>query len=86
MDENKVKAIVSYLEGAEKELAQQFSKHRVITAKTCLAAGFVENVLNAPMLRGLINLLAPFVKNHKVKTAIKMLQEGLEEEKKKNIK
>lgn len=86
MDEHKFKAIVSCLEGAERELAQQFSKHRVITAKTCLEAGFIENILNAPMLRSLINLLAPFIKNHKVKTAVKMLQEGLEEEKLKEKK
>ena len=86
MNEDKFNAIVSYLNGAERELAQNFSKHKMVVARTCLEAGFVENVLNAPMLRSLINLLAPFTKNNKVKTAVKMLQEGLEEEKLKEKK
>jgi hypothetical protein len=80
MDESKGKSIIAYLNNVEKEFARDFAKERIIAARTCFEAGFVENLLNGPMIRSIINLLAPFIKNQKVKSAVKLLQEGLREE------
>lgn len=80
MDESKGKSIIAYLNNVEREFARSFAKERIIMARTCFEAGFVENLLDAPMIRSIINLLAPFIKNQKVKSAVRLLQEGLNEE------
>jgi hypothetical protein len=83
MEKSTAESILACLKNADKEFARDFAKQRIITVRDMIEAGFVENLLDAPIIRNLINLLAPFIKNNKVKSAIKLLQEGLTEEKKK---
>jgi len=75
--------IISALINAEKEMARPYSKERIKVARTCFEAGFAENILDSPIVQNAMNLLAPFIKNSKIKKAIRLLQEGLEDEKKK---
>ena len=56
-----------------------YIKDKTNIAITIIEAGFVENLLNSTIIKNLVNLLAPFIKNVKVKQAIKLLQEGLED-------
>ena len=86
MNEENGKSIIAYLSNVDKEFARDFAKQRIVIARTCFEAGFVENLLDAPIIRNIINLLAPFIKNDKVKSAVKLLQDGLEEERRKQIK
>ena len=83
MNCDKVEMLVSILTNAEKEMGHNHSKERIKIVKACIDAGFAEDILNSPMIKNAINLLAPFIRNSKVKQAIQMLQEGLSEEYKK---
>lgn len=57
----------------------QYTKDKTNIAIAIIEAGFVENLLNSTIIKNLVNLLAPFITNAKVKQAIKLLQEGLED-------
>jgi len=83
MHKEKIESIIACLISAEKELGHMHSKERVKIVRACIDAGFAEDILNSPMIKNAINLLAPFIRNSKVKQAIQMLQEGLSEEYKK---
>ena len=82
----KIDSILSSLSIAEKEMQRDYSKDRIVLAKQSIEAGFAESVLNAPIIRNIINLIVPFVRNDKIKKAINLLREGLDEEKTKTEK
>jgi hypothetical protein len=71
--------ILSNLKQVHYSSFSPYIKEKINTAITIIEAGFAENLLNSTIIKNLINLLAPFIKNLKVKQAIKLLQEGLEE-------
>ena len=80
MHEDKMNSIIACLTNAKKQMGHQHSRNRINTVMVCIEAGFAENVLNSPLIKNAINLLAPFIRNSKVKKAIQLLQEGLAEE------
>lgn len=82
IDENKFNMIISALQSAENDFARQFAKDRINIAKVCIEAGFLENLLDTPIVQNTINLLAPFIKNVKIKKAISLMQEVIEEHRK----
>jgi len=81
-DKEKGEMIISTLNNAEKEMARPYSKERIRVARACFEAGFAENILDSPIVQNAMNLLAPFIKNSKIKKAIRLMQEGLEDERK----
>jgi hypothetical protein len=50
------------------------------------SAGVVEDLLDSPFIQTALSLLAPYVQNYRIRQAIKLIQEGIEEEKKKKKK
>lgn len=80
-EKSQIDSIVASLSIAEKEMQRDYSKERIALAKYIIESGFVENILSGPIVQNIINLIAPFIKNDKVKKAVKLMQEGLQEEK-----
>lgn len=86
MKKEKIELIVSYLHKAYSNYINSEYKKKILLAKKLLQAGFVENILNNSFIKNIINLLAPFVQNKKIKQAISLLQEGLQDETKQKEK
>jgi hypothetical protein len=81
MEENQFKKVVACLERSYINFNNENYKKRIFVAKSLLEAGFAEKLLDNTFIKNIINLLAPFVQNKKIKESIKLLQEGLKEEK-----
>ena len=79
IDNKNMEIVLSNLKQVHYSSFSPYTKDKINTAIVIIEAGFVENLLNSTIIKNLINLLAPFIKNAKVKQAIKLLQEGLED-------
>jgi len=78
MEKEKLDIIIAKLDRAY--YSSNHYRDRIYNAKILLEAGFVEKMLDNVFIKNIINLLAPFIQNSKVKEAIRLLQDGLEEE------
>jgi len=88
-DKKKYKLIIANIEKAHLMTYNENYKKKIQTAKVLIEAGWVEQILDNTFIKNIINLLAPFVQNQKIKEAINLLQQGLkdeEEKRKKRIK
>jgi hypothetical protein len=82
IDNKNMEIILSNLKQVHYSSFSPYTKEKINTAIVIIEAGFVENLLNSTIIKNLVNLLAPFIRNAKVKQAIKLLQEGLEDQSK----
>jgi len=80
LDDKTINVIVATLNSSVYSSFSPTLKEKVKLATTIIEAGWVEKILNNDMIKNIINLLAPFIRNQKIKNAIKLLQDGLEEE------
>ena len=86
MDKEKFKVIIAHIENGRKTFYHQAFKDKLFIAQTLLEAGWVEQIINNSFIKNIVNLLAPFVQNKKIKEAIRLLQEGLKDEETAHIK